>query len=66
MTMLQKSAHQLANVASPKSGQFEQSLAQAGGSSTAVFERYFTVWVVLCIVIGVALGQVLPNVFPAV
>ncbi len=30
------------------------------------FERYLTVWVFLCIVIGVALGQTLPGVFQAV
>jgi ACR3 family arsenite transporter len=28
----------------------------------SVFERYLTVWVVLCIVIGIALGQVVPGV----
>lgn len=27
------------------------------------FERYLTVWVALCIVAGIALGQVLPDVF---
>ncbi len=31
-----------------------------------VFERYLTVWVVLCIVIGIASGQVLPGVFQAI
>ena len=31
-----------------------------------LFERYLTVWVFLCIVIGIALGQVLPEVFQAV
>lgn len=29
----------------------------------SVFERYLTVWVFLCIVIGIALGQFLPGVF---
>jgi len=29
----------------------------------SVFERYLTVWVFLCIVIGIALGQVLPGAF---
>ena len=33
---------------------------------TGVFERYLTVWVALCIVIGVALGQLMPGVFQAV
>lgn len=32
----------------------------------SVFERYLTVWVLLCIVVGVALGQFLPSVFQAV
>ena len=31
-----------------------------------VFERYLTVWVLLCIVVGIALGQFLPSVFQAV
>ena len=29
----------------------------------SVFERYLTIWVFLCIVIGIALGQFLPGVF---
>ncbi len=32
----------------------------------SVFERYLTVWVLLCIVVGIALGQFLPLVFQAV
>ena len=32
----------------------------------SVFERYLTVWVGLCIVVGVALGHVLPGVFQAI
>ncbi|WP_076999040.1 ACR3 family arsenite efflux transporter [Variovorax sp. KK3] len=35
-------------------------------ASMSVFERYLTVWVFLCIVVGIALGQWLPNVFQAV
>ncbi len=31
-----------------------------------LFERYLTVWVFLCIVVGIALGQLLPGVFQAV
>jgi len=31
-----------------------------------VFERYLTLWVVLCIVLGVALGQAAPGVFQAI
>ncbi len=39
---------------------------QAGGAAMSVFECYLTVWVFLCIVIGIALGQFLPDVFQLV
>ncbi|NTW50987.1 MAG: ACR3 family arsenite efflux transporter [Chlorobiaceae bacterium] len=32
----------------------------------SVFERYLTVWVFLCILIGIALGQFLPGLFQAI
>jgi ACR3 family arsenite transporter len=32
----------------------------------STFERYLTVWVALCIVAGIALGQVMPGVFQAI
>ena len=32
----------------------------------SVFERYLTVWVFLCIVIGIALGQFLPGAFQVI
>ena len=32
----------------------------------SVFERFLTVWVGLCIVAGIALGQLLPAVFQAI
>jgi ACR3 family arsenite transporter len=32
----------------------------------SIFERYLTLWVALCIVVGVALGHVLPGVFAAI
>ena len=37
----------------------------AGGAAPAIgfFERYLTVWVALCIVIGIFLGRVLPDFF---
>src|ERR1035437_8895287 len=31
-----------------------------------VFERFLSVWVFLCIIVGIALGQVLPDVFQAI
>ena len=34
-------------------------------ASIGIFERYLTVWVLLCIVVGIGLGQVLPGVFHA-
>src|ERR1700735_3907965 len=33
--------------------------------SMGTFERYLTLWVALCIVVGVAFGQALPGVFHA-
>ena len=32
----------------------------------SVFERYLTVWVLLCIVAGIALGQFAPGMFQAI
>ena len=32
----------------------------------SVFERYLTVWVFLCIVVGIGLGQTLPGVFQSI
>ncbi len=43
--------------------QCELSAPVAAGAPMSVFERYLTVWVFLCIVAGVALGQLLPDVF---
>jgi ACR3 family arsenite transporter len=39
---------------------------RAPGASMSVFERYLTVWVFACIVVGVAVGQLFPEVFQAV
>ena len=39
---------------------------KAGSAAMSVFERYLTLWVFLCIVIGVALGQGLPGAFQAI
>jgi ACR3 family arsenite transporter len=37
-----------------------------GPASMSVFERFLTVWVFLCIVAGIALGQAFPRLFEAV
>ncbi|MBP5988347.1 MAG: ACR3 family arsenite efflux transporter [Azonexus sp.] len=48
------------------SAQCEVAMKQAASAPMSVFERYLTVWVFLCIVTGIALGQMLPGVFQAV
>jgi ACR3 family arsenite transporter len=37
--------------------------APAGKPAMSVFERFLTFWVALCIIVGIALGQLLPGVF---
>ncbi|WP_059414342.1 ACR3 family arsenite efflux transporter [Cupriavidus basilensis] len=44
----------------------QQSAAAAQPSAIGFFERYLTVWVTLCIVAGILLGQWLPPVFHAI
>ncbi len=46
--------------------QCETSVKQTPIAPMSVFERYLTVWVFLCIVAGIAVGQFLPNVFQAI
>ena len=48
------------------SAQCEVAIKQSSGAPMSVFERYLTVWVFLCIVAGVVLGQTLPGVFQAI
>ena len=45
------------------SAQCEITARRAAGAPMSVFERYLTVWVFLCIVTGIALGQFLPGFF---
>ena len=43
---------------------FDNAAASAGGEKTkglGIFERYLTLWVILCIVIGIALGKIAPS-----
>ncbi len=35
-------------------------------SAISFFERYLTVWVLLCITVGIVLGQIFPDVFQAI
>jgi ACR3 family arsenite transporter len=48
------------------SAQCEVAAKQAAGAPMSVFERYLTLWVALCIVTGIVLGQLLPGWFQAV
>ncbi len=38
----------------------------SASAAMSLFERYLTVWVVLCIVVGIGLGQWLPGLFHAI
>lgn len=41
-------------------------MSQSGAPAMSLFERYLTVWVFLCIVVGIALGQFVPEPFQAI
>lgn len=43
--------------------QCETTAKQARGKSMSVFERYLTLWVFLCIAVGIVLGHRVPGVF---
>ena len=46
--------------------QCEVTAKMATQAPMTVFERYLTVWVFLCIVLGIALGQFFPSFFQTV
>lgn len=48
------------------SAQCEVTAKAAAGAPMSVFERFLSVWVLLCIVTGIAAGQVAPGVFQAI
>lgn len=48
------------------SAQCEVTAKAAAGAPMSVFERFLSVWVFLCIVIGIAAGQLAPGVFQAI
>ena len=41
-------------------------MKKSAGVPMSVFERYLTVWVFLCIIVGIALGQFLPDIFQSI
>ena len=43
--------------------QCETTGRRAGGAKMPFFERYLSLWVALCIIAGILLGQFLPNIF---
>ena len=45
------------------SAQCETTARKASGAGIGFFERYLTVWVLLCIVAGIALGHLIPEPF---
>jgi ACR3 family arsenite transporter len=48
------------------SAQCEVTAKAAAGAPMSIFERFLTVWVFLCIVTGIAAGQVAPGLFRAI
>jgi ACR3 family arsenite transporter len=48
------------------SAQCEVTARRTTGAPMSVFERYLTLWVFICIVVGIAAGQLFPEFFQAV
>jgi ACR3 family arsenite transporter len=48
------------------SAQCEVTGKRATGAPMSVFERYLTLWVFVCIVVGIGAGQLLPGLFQAI
>jgi ACR3 family arsenite transporter len=48
------------------SAQCEVIAQQVQGQPLGIFERYLTLWVFLCIAVGIGLGQLFPSVFEAI
>jgi ACR3 family arsenite transporter len=48
------------------SAQCEVTGKRAAAAPLGFFERYLTIWVFICIVVGIALGQLLPGIFQTV
>ena len=45
------------------SAQYETTATQSLGAELGSFERYLSLWVILCIVVGIGLGSMLPEPF---
>lgn len=48
------------------SAQCEITMKKSAGVPMSVFERYLTVWVFLCIIVGMALGAFFPDIFQSI
>jgi ACR3 family arsenite transporter len=48
------------------SAQCEVTAKRAAGATMSVFERYLTLWVFICIVVGIVAGQMFPGLFQAI
>jgi ACR3 family arsenite transporter len=48
------------------SAQCESTGKKAAGAAMGLFERYLTAWVLVCIAVGILLGQALPPLFHAI
>ncbi len=48
------------------SAQCEVVAQQVQGQPLGIFERYLTLWVFLCIAVGIGLGQLFPSIFEAI
>jgi len=48
------------------SAQCEVTAKQAAGAPMTMFERYLTLWVFICILVGIGAGQLLPEAFQAI
>jgi len=46
--------------------QCEVTAKPAAGAAMSVFERFLSVWVFLCIIIGITVGQLAPGIFQAI
>jgi ACR3 family arsenite transporter len=40
----------------------ENNTAKSNGKGLSIFEKYLTLWVILCIIVGIALGKLAPSV----